>query len=121
MASAADVPGKFDVVINGQGYIFDASFDPSVVYRTQKASFGYTPTFIERSNVQGDYGDNQQDFWLTGTQRDWSRGEGQTHFRSTGDQSSRRYFSATNVESNVEGQVSMAFKAVSTVTPGVLA
>lgn len=43
----------------------------------EPATYGHSPTFVERSNVSGDYGDNQQAFWLVASQRDWSLGEQQ--------------------------------------------
>ena len=43
--------------------------------------YAYSPTFVERANVQGDYGDNQQDFFMTFSQKDWSLGEQQRYFR----------------------------------------
>lgn len=101
MAAAADVPTKFDVVINGQGYVFADTQDV-------KAEFGVTPTFVPRQNVQGDYGDNQQDFWLTATQRDWSLGEQQRYFRGAkDDDSARRYFSGKAVDITVPGQATL--------------
>lgn len=107
--SATDVPNKFDCIINGEGYLFapsDAGLPPSVF--GVKPEFSYTPTFLTRQNTQGDYGDNQQDFWLTATQRDWSLGEQQKYFRPGDDDSKRRYWAGTNVSpTEAPGQVSM--------------
>lgn len=99
MAAASDVPGKYDVVINGEGYML-------ADIQTIKAEYGYTPTFIQRQNVQGDFGDNQQEFWLTGTQRDWSLGEGQKFFRNT-EQGLARFWAGSKVDIREPGQVSM--------------
>lgn len=107
--SATDVPNKFDCIINGEGYLFapsDAGLPPSVF--GIKPEFSYTPTFVTRQNTQGDYGDNQQDFWLTATQRDWSLGEQQRYFRPSDDDGKRRYWQGTNVNvASVPGQVSL--------------
>lgn len=105
MAVAADVPNKFDVVINGQGYLFDVSFDPSVIYRKQKATYGFTATFVERSNVSGALGDNQQAFWMTASQNDWSLGDGQKYFRSADASSIRKFSTGVAVDCSIPGQV----------------
>lgn len=99
MAAAADVPNKFDVVINGQGYM---AADMEGV----KAQFGFSPTFVQRQNVQGDFGDNQQDFWLTATQRDWSLGQRQKFFRQSDEDGSRRYWRGQRVDVRTPGEVS---------------
>ena len=116
MASASDVPHKYDVVINGEGYRLLDALQSSLVYRTHKAVYSYSPTFIERSNIQGDYGDNQQDFWLTATQRDWGLGEDERYYRSD-DISSRRYYNGSNVDVSTAGQVSLAPAAASVTLP----
>lgn len=101
---AADVPGIFDVVINGHGYIFDRAQDPRAIYT-------YSPTFVERSNVQGDYGDNQQDFWLTFSQKDFSLGADQAYFRSTDPESQRRFSDGSNLDvTTTPGQAGVPFK-----------
>ena len=108
MATAADVPTKFDVLLNGQGYVFDDAIDPTSIYSSrQRAQFGFTPVFVTRQNVQGDYGDNQQDFWLTFTQRDWSLGEQQRYFRQGDADSVRRYWQGAAVDVTKQGQVLM--------------
>lgn len=105
MASAADVPGKFDVIIDGQGYVFDDSIDPSSVYSSrQRAQFGLSPIFVQRQNVSGNYGDNQQDFFLTFTQRDWSLGEQQRYARPNDNDSARRYWQGTKIDVRTIGQ-----------------
>jgi hypothetical protein len=108
VAVAADVPNKFDVVINGEGYMFA---EPEDV----KATYGYTPTFAQRLSLQGDYGDNQQDFWLTWTQRDWSLGEGQKYFRADDDRARRYWLGNACDVTTIQGQVSLA-KAKKDVT-----
>src|SRR3990167_6067956 len=107
MAVAADVPGKFDLVLNGEGYV---CADMEEV----KAQFGYTPTFVARTNVQGDYGDNTQDFWMTFTQRDWSLGEQQKFYRQD-EPRSPRYWRGSNVGGRTAGQVPRRPK---TTSPG---
>lgn len=107
MATAADVPGVYDVVINGTGFILANSIQPNLPFRTQRATYGYSPTFLERTNVSGDYGDNQQSFWLTVTQKDWSLGEDQKFFRSQDADKSRQYWLGSNVNVSIPGQVSL--------------
>lgn len=101
MAVAADVPGVYDVVIDGNGYVLANT-------ELQRAVYGFTPTFVTRQNVSGSYGDNEQDFWLTVSQNDWSLGEGQKFFRPRDDESRRRYFSAENVDVSIPGQITNA-------------
>jgi hypothetical protein len=101
VAVAADVPGRFDVVLNGEGYRFADTEDQRAVYQI-------SPTFVPRQNVEGDYGDNKADFWMTATQRDWSFGEQQRFFRPNDDASSRKYWNGQALDSSIEGQVSIA-------------
>lgn len=106
--TAAQVPSKFDVVIDGHGYIYHDAFTGGNSSNVpEKAVYTYTPTFIQRQNTQGDYGDNQQDFWLTFSQKDWSLGEGQRHESRVAD-GQRRYWVGTNVDvtSNI-GQINI--------------
>jgi hypothetical protein len=100
MASAADVPNVYDVVIDGKGYLLADSADV-------KAQYGYTRTFVERQNAQGDYGDQFQDFWLSVSQRDWSLGEQQHYFRSNDHDSVRRFWRGTSIDVSRPGQVSL--------------
>lgn len=101
MASASDVPGKYDVVINGGGYVFAEGEDP-------RAQYGYTPTFLERQNVGTEYGDDQQDFFLTVAQSDWSLGEERRFADPTDEDLRRRYWTGTSVDPvTVAGQVSL--------------
>src|SRR4051812_23328751 len=96
--SATDVGARIDVLIDGQGYIFDDTLDSGSVYsQHQRAELGLSPIFIERQNVSGDFGDNQQDFWLTSTQKDWSEGEQQRYARVNDADSARRFWAGTNV------------------------
>jgi hypothetical protein len=78
------VPAKYDVVIDGYGYVTARAVDPNMPFRIQQENLSYTATFIERSNTSGNYGDNQQDFWLTASQNDWSLGD-QQRFYQLGD------------------------------------
>jgi hypothetical protein len=120
MATAADVPGKYDVVINGQGYIFLDSIEPSLPFRTHRASYTFSPTFIDRQNVSGSFGDDQQDFWLTATQNDWSEGEDQKYFRSADTDSVRKFWKGLQVEATIPGEVTIgpSTKVVTTTSVG---
>ena len=117
-ATAADVPGKFDCVINGFGYVFADSVEPSLPFRSHRAIYDFTPPFIERQNVSAGYGDNTQDFFLTASQNDWSLGEQQRFFRSADKDRIRRYWAGSNIDpASVPGQVSLR-AAVGTLTFG---
>lgn len=107
MASAADVPNVYDLVVNTTGYVFPNQIDENMPFRYQRAKYGYTPTFVERSNTSGDYGDNQQDFWLTASMRDWSLGEDQKFFKTTDDQKDRQFWLGSNINVSVPGQVTL--------------
>ena len=87
------------------------TLEPSLPFRTHRAIYSSTPTFIERSNVSGSYGDNQQDFFLTASQADWSLGEDQRFFRQADVDSIRRYWKGNAVDISIPGQV--------TILPGV--
>lgn len=101
MASASDVPNLFDIVVNGQGYMLA---EPEQV----RALYGWTPTFVDRSNVGAQYGDEDQDFFFTVSQSDWSLGEEQRYFDLTDEDRRRRYWRGSNVDaSTVPGQVSL--------------
>ena len=95
--TAADIPSKYDVIINGVGYPKDRTQEPW-------AQHGYSPTFVQRTNVEGDYGDSQQEFWLRWTQRDWTGGEQQRFSRSSG---ASRYWRGTNIDIVTPGQVTL--------------
>ncbi len=96
--------------------MFDSSFDDSV-YRQPPASYAYTPTFLERTNISGSYGDNAQDFYLTVSQADWSHGEGQRFFRGSDADRARRYWQGHSIDPvSVPGQVSMT-RGIATVSP----
>ena len=114
-ATAADVPAKYDCVINGKGYCFADSVEPSLPFRTHRAIYDISPTFVERQNVSSVYGDQAQDFFPTSTQNDWSLGEDQKFFRIQDADSARRYWLGSNVDVTVPGQVTLR-PAVSTLT-----
>jgi len=99
MGAALTVPYPYDVVINDQGYVFADTEE-------QKAVFGLSPIFVSRQNTQGDYGDNQQDFWLSWVQKDWSGGE-QARYEARGEEPQNRYWAGTNVDVRRPGQVAM--------------
>jgi len=112
MASAADVPGKYDVVIDGHGYVFLDALTPSVPFRTHRAVYTASPTFIERQNVSGAYGDTQQAFWLTSAQKDWSLGEGQRFFRANDEDSTRKFWQGDQVNGiDTPGQIGLGIDA----------
>src|SRR4051794_30194505 len=104
-ATAADIPGRYDVAIGGFGYVLLDSLQSSIPFRTHRAVYGQTQPFVERQNVSNGYGDNAQDFFLTVRQRDWSLGEQQKFFRSGAD---GRYWMGSNVGVEVPGQVKLA-------------
>jgi len=107
---AADVPGKFDLIIDGHGYLFAEPEEGN------RAHYTYTPTFLARQNVSEAFGDNQQDFFLTIGQNDWSLGEEQQHFTVGDDARKRRYFSSTGVDPiTVPGEVTIR-RTVGTLT-----
>jgi hypothetical protein len=117
LATAADVPGVYDVVLNGQGFVFLDTIQPSLPFRSHKATYKVSQTFIERSNVTGAFGDNQQDWWMTASQNDWSLGEEQRFFR-IGDQTSRsRYWRGMNVDLSQPGQVTIGNPALTLTFP----
>ncbi len=106
--TAADVPSRFDVVINGYGYMLLQSLESSVPFRTHRSVFTSTQTFVERNNVGAAYGDNTQDFFLVVSQNDWSLGENQKYFRVTDADRVRRYWTGTNLDPiSVPGQVTL--------------
>ena len=104
-ATAADVPGRYDVVMNGKGYVLADTVEPSLPFRTHRAIYDITPTFVQRSNVSNSYGDNAQDFFLTARQRDWSLGEQQKFFRAGQD---GRYWMGQNIDVSIPGQVTLS-------------
>lgn len=104
-ATAADCGPKYDVVINGKGYMLLDTLEESIPFRTHRAIYGQTQPFVERSNVSNSYGDNAQDFFLTIRQRDWSLGEQQKFFRAGQD---GRYWAGSGVDVSVPGQVRLA-------------
>lgn len=112
--SSSDVPGIYDVVLTGgslassaAGFCFLDSLEPNVPFRTHRAIYDISPTFIERQNVSGSFGDQQQDFWLTAAQHDWSLGEDQKFFQASDPNKSRRYWQGSNIDVRIEGQVTL--------------
>lgn len=96
-----------DIVIGGVGFtLYRANTDdnPSKVYTSEAVDYTYTPTFIPRNNSGQSYSDDQQDFFMNQTQRDWSAGEGSKYFRQG--QSDRGYWAGEGVQPTlVPGQV----------------
>ena len=108
-----DVPDRYDVVFqlnngNTYGFLLADSVESNLPFRTHKALYSYSPTFLERQNVSQQYGDNFQDFFLTGSQDDFSLGEQQKFFRVNDQNRSRRYWGGRNVEPvDVPGDVTL--------------
>lgn len=101
--SAADVPDRFDAVFQLSdgtlyGFLLSDALESNLPFRTHKATYGYSPTFLERQNVSDLYGDNFQDFFLTGSQDDFSLGEQQKYFKVNDVDRSRRYWGGLNVD-----------------------
>lgn len=105
--TADQVPGRFDVLIDGFGYVTARAVDPNFPFRVQQQSLSYTPTFLERTNVSGNYGDESQAFFLTASQDDWSAGEDQRFFRGQDADSVRRYWLGSNIDITVPGQATL--------------
>lgn len=105
--SAADIPGRYDILIDGHGYIIDRTWNPDSL-RHPPTSYEYTATFVERTNTSGNYGDDQQAFWLTASQNDFTLGEGRRFFRSADKDGVRAYWTATNADPvSIPGQVTI--------------
>lgn len=107
MPNPTDVPEICDLILNGERYMFALTED-------SKAVFGYTPPFVPRYSVDTQYGDNEQDFWYSFTQKDWSLGE-QQKFQSRSDDGQRRYWRGKAVDVSVPGEASLT-PATSAVT-----
>lgn len=109
-ATAGDVPARYDVVIDGKGYVFADTVEPSLPFRTHRAIYDISQTFVQRQNISNSYGDNAQDFFPTVRQRDFSLGEQQRYFRTGQD---GRYWAGSNVDVSRPGQVMLAAAATS--------
>src|SRR5690242_1639003 len=122
-----DVPDRYDVVFqlnNGTtyGFLLADSVESNLPFRTHKALYSYSPTFLERQNVSQQYGDNFQDFFLTGSQDDFSLGEMQKFFRVNDASRSRRYFSGSNIDpTTVPGNVTLTKKLTTLTQSGITA
>src|SRR5690348_14609837 len=95
--AAADVPDRYDVVFSlndgtTYGFLYADSVESNLPFRTHKALYSYSPTFLERQNLSNTYGDNFQDFFLTASQADFSEGEQQKFFRVNDQDSVRKYW-----------------------------
>lgn len=129
LADVAQPKQRYDVVIDGVGYMKWRQTDdslPSRVYQIVPETLQWSQQFIERTNVSGDFGDNQQDFFMTYTMRDWSGGEGQKFFRQQTDKD-RTYWDGSNVRpTETPGAVVVGPREVQsslphTATPAALA
>lgn len=82
-------PGQtHDIVLGGVGFTLYRDADdsmPNKGYGSRPVDYSYSPVFVERANTSGDMGDDQQDFFMTWKQRDWSAGEGRKFFPQEGD------------------------------------
>lgn len=105
---AAQVPSRYDVVIDGHGYVFANT-------QQVRAKYSNTRTFLERTNVSGRYGDNEQEFYLTASQNDFSGGQGQRFLRVNDQASASRYYQGEADNIMVPGQVSVQTKLDTTI------
>lgn len=108
MASTSEVPGKYDLVLAAgsttTGYTFLRSKDGS---NGSRAEYTSTPTFVERQNVGVAYGDDQQAFWQTFSQKDWSLGGGQKFAHTDDADQMRRFYGGNGIDVTVPGQISL--------------
>ena len=120
--SSADIPDRYDVVFSlndgtTYGFLYADSVESNLPFRTHKALYSYSPTFLERQNVSNTYGDNFQDFFLTGAQADFSEGEQQKFFRVNDPDSVRRYWAGSAIDPlTTPGNTTLAHALASTAT-----
>lgn len=112
MAALAEVPSKYDIALTvgatTTGFKFLDTLDGSYLSASRhKAEYTATPTFVERQNVSGAYGDDQQAFFLTESQNDWGLGEGQRHFKVGDQDSQRKYWRSVGADITMDGQIGM--------------
>ena len=125
MPALTDVPDRYDVVFSlndgtKYGFLFADSVESNLPFRTHKALYSYSPTFLERQNLSNTYGDNFQDFFLTGTQADFSAGEQQKFFRVNDPDSQRKYFGGQNINPlSVPGNVTLSTAITNAATTNV--
>lgn len=88
-AVTPQVLDNYDVVIgNGSTtvglllYRNEDAAEPDKTFKNEAVDWQYAGTFVDRANVGAGYGDDQQAFWMTFTQKDWSGGVGQKYFRN---------------------------------------
>jgi hypothetical protein len=100
VASANDVPSRYDLVVTAGG-----ATEGFVCRRndTGRALVAYTPRLIPRTSVQGPYGDGNQEAFLALSQKDFSLGEQQRYFRVGDEESVRRYWVGTNINVSEAG------------------
>ena len=96
MAVAAEVPSKYDCVINGEGFRFAES--------EERAAYGLTPTFATRRIDE--YGDNSFEFWFTYGQNDWSGGSGQLYYRAD-EERSRQFWRSNGMSTAIPGRAEL--------------
>jgi hypothetical protein len=119
-ATPDQVGPRYDIVIDGYGYVTARAVDPNLPFRTQQAALSYTPTFLERTNTGAGYGDNQQEFYLTVGQDDWSLGDGQRYLRVLDPISKSRFYQSTNIDVTTAGEAKLRPAVVSTSLSGTV-
>lgn len=96
-----------DIVLGGVGFtLYRGNEDtlPSKVYTSEAVDYTFSPTFVDRSNTSGDWGDDSQDFFMSMTQKSWAGGEGRQFFRRNGGDDA--YYAGENIMPTlVPGQV----------------
>jgi hypothetical protein len=111
VTTAADVPNKYDLVIsdgtNTYGYVLYAPWTGGDSQNApQLAIHSYSPTFVPRQNVQGNYGDDSEDFFMTLSQKDWSLGEN-LKYQGRTDDARRRYWRGSQANIFIPGEVTI--------------
>jgi hypothetical protein len=106
------VPNQFDLTISDgtdtYGYVLYEPWTGGEASNAQeKAIHSYSPAFVPRTNVQGNYGDDFQDFFLTVSQKDWELGEGQRHAQDEGTRTMQRYWRGSAVDVSRPGRVTL--------------
>lgn len=99
MPNPTDVPEICDLILNGERYMFALTDD-------QRAAYSYPSMFVPRTATSDVLSDEQQDYWLYFTQKDWSLGEEQK-YQGKDDDSARRFWRGKNVNLDTSGQVTI--------------
>lgn len=81
---------------------------PDKTYKTEPVDYEYAGTFVSRANVGSGFGDDQQDFWMTFTQKDWSGGMGHKYFSPNDPNRARSYWDCYSLNTTkVPGQAAI--------------